>query len=96
MKYLILLALLFITAHVPALAQTKIVIGGVDQRVPPAENEILAKQLMEMSQKFARAVALYSVEHADKEEAEKNAIANRAWLDQAWHEMEYWRAYSGH
>lgn len=70
-------------------------VNGLDQRVPAMESQFLAQQMTEKSQQVARLAALLSLEQQDHKEAEERAAATKAWLDQAWKEMEYWRAQAG-
>src|SRR4051812_25267888 len=76
-------------------SQAKIVIDGVDARVAPLEGEFLAKQAENALRQAARAAALLAIEKQDRQEAEDRAAVTKAWLDQSWKQMEYWRAYAG-
>lgn len=90
MKRLLILAILSLAA-VPAMAQDakmKVVIGGVDQRVPPLQIEHLARQLAEKGDQLARAVALLSIEKADRQDTDKALADAKA-------ELDYWHRWCG-
>jgi hypothetical protein len=89
------LALALFSTATFAQSSSKIIIGGVDQRVPQLESNILAREFAEKAQEAARLAAMMALEKEDHLEAEDRARATKAWLDQAWREMEYWRAYAG-
>lgn len=71
---------LFAAAVITALAATptgaqdirqKLIIGGVDQRVPPMERQSLALQLADKAQAVAHLDALLTVEKEDRKDADK-------------------------
>lgn len=75
MKRILLIALL---ASTPAFAQdappsamSRVVIGGVDQRIPPLENQFLAQETARAMQQLSKAAAMLSIERQDKEDAQK-------------------------
>jgi hypothetical protein len=75
-----------LSAITVANAQTssKVIIGGVDQRVPAIENQVLAQQVAEKSQQMARVAAMLTLEQEDRKAAEARAANLREWLDLAW------------
>lgn len=94
LKFAITIAALLLCGS--AMAQSsKIIIGGVDQRIPPLENQIMTQQFAEKAAQAARVAALLALEKEDSKTLSDTLAATKAWLDQSWKEMEYWRAYAG-
>lgn len=80
----LILTILFLIPNM-AFAQSRMVIGGVDTRVPPVENQYLAQQAAAAMQQAAKAAALLTIEKQDHTETQKALEAVSA----------YWRAWCG-